>query len=137
MHLGGWTPFRFDITDRLRSGTGSEPHELVVRVDEKVGHNSQGFLPIVAPHFGGMWQDVQLLIVPGRWMDERHLLAVGDPATGAIHLEIPLRGQAARITPRARCALSIAGHTGMVTNLQFYVERQDSPDIGRGPVTGQ
>ena len=97
-HLGGWTPFRIDITDQVRSGNSDQPHELVVRVDEKVGHNSQGFLPIVAPHFGGMWQDVQLLIVPGCWIDDRQLLAVGDPATGSIHLEIPLRGRAPRST---------------------------------------
>jgi hypothetical protein len=92
-HLGGWTPWRLDITDQLRSD-GSAEHELVVRVDEKVGHNSQGFLPVVAPHFGGIWQDVQLLVVPSRWIDERQLLAVGDPASGSIHLDIPVRGGA-------------------------------------------
>ena len=68
--------------------------DVVVRVDEKVGHNSQGFLPIVAPHFGGIWQDVQLLIVPRYWVDDRQLLAVGDPETGSIRLDIPLRGPA-------------------------------------------
>jgi hypothetical protein len=25
-----------------------------VRLDEKVGHNTQGFLPVVEPHFGGL-----------------------------------------------------------------------------------
>ena len=92
-HLGGWTPFRIDITEQMRSRKSDQPHELMVRVDEKVGHNSQGFLPIVAPHFGGMWQDVQLLIVPACWIDDRQLLAVGDPASGSIRLEIPLHNR--------------------------------------------
>ena len=102
---------------RLRAGTAAQSHELAVRVDEKVGHNSQGFLPIVAPHFGGIWQDVQLLIVPTRWIDDRQLLAVGDPATGAIHLEVPLRGQSASVRRLARRSLPTTGHPGMVAGL--------------------
>ena len=51
-HLGGWTPFRFDITEQYKSSATAIDH-LIVRVDEKVGHNTQGFLPIIAPHFGG------------------------------------------------------------------------------------
>ncbi|MBK8100487.1 MAG: hypothetical protein IPK26_25600 [Planctomycetes bacterium] len=58
-HLGGWTPFRCDLTAALR-GDGTDV--LQVRVDEKVGHNTQGFLPIVQPHFGGIWQSVTLCI---------------------------------------------------------------------------
>lgn len=56
-HLGGWTTFRIDATDAVKPGAANT---LVVRVDEKVGHNTQGFLPIVQPHFGGIWQDVTL-----------------------------------------------------------------------------
>src|SRR6185369_16319234 len=38
-HLGGWTPFRFDVTEHVRSrGT----NEIIVWLDEKVGHNTQG-----------------------------------------------------------------------------------------------
>ncbi len=54
-HLGAWTPFRFDVTDAALSRPKG-PWELVVRVDERVGHNTQGFLPIIAPHFGGIWR---------------------------------------------------------------------------------
>ena len=63
-----------------------------MRVDEKVGHNSQGFLPVFAPHFGGIWQEVQLLIVPDHWIDDLTLLAHGDPETGKLHLQVPLHG---------------------------------------------
>jgi hypothetical protein len=58
-HLGGWTPFRVDVTDLV-----ARTNEIRVRLDEKVGHNTQGFLPIVQPHFGGLWQSVRLEIVP-------------------------------------------------------------------------
>ncbi|MBM4090864.1 MAG: hypothetical protein FJ276_15785, partial [Planctomycetes bacterium] len=90
-HLGGWTPFRFDVTELMRADTAGS-HELRVRVDEMVGHNSQGFLPIVCPHFGGIWQDVRLLIVPDCWIDDLRLLAVGDPASGSIRVEFPVEG---------------------------------------------
>ncbi len=55
-HIGAWTAFRFDITD---SKPGEE-HLLVVRVDEKVGHTTQGFIHEISLHFGGIWQDVLL-----------------------------------------------------------------------------
>ncbi len=53
-HLGAWTPFHVDLTGRLARGGGL----LEIRVDEKVGHNTQGFLPVIQPHFGGIWRSV-------------------------------------------------------------------------------
>ena len=41
---GGWTPFRLDLT-----GRPDRDRELTIRGDEQVGHNTQGFLPIVVP----------------------------------------------------------------------------------------
>ncbi|MFY9341867.1 MAG: sugar-binding domain-containing protein [Planctomycetota bacterium] len=65
-HLGGWTPFAADLTAALRhDGTD----QLEVRVDEKVGHNTQGFLPIIQPHFGGIWQGVTLCLDQGPVLD--------------------------------------------------------------------
>lgn len=90
-HLGGWTPFRFDVTALARkSPSGS--HEIRVRLDEKVGHNTQGFLPIIAPHFGGLWQGVSLVTVPVTHIDDLGLMAIGEAATGALRLEVPLGG---------------------------------------------
>ena len=102
-HLGGWTPFRFDVTEQVRKAAAGQPHELRVRLDEKVGHNTQGFLPIIAPHFGGLWQDVQLIIVPETYCDDLNLLAVGDLKTSEIQLDIPLSGE----LPVARQSLAI------------------------------
>ncbi|MFO0814412.1 MAG: glycoside hydrolase family 2 TIM barrel-domain containing protein [Gemmatales bacterium] len=66
-HLGAWTPFRFDVTDHMKK---AGKHIIKVRVDEKVGHNTQGFLPIIAPHFGGIWQGVRLIEVPETYIDD-------------------------------------------------------------------
>jgi hypothetical protein len=106
-HLGGWTPFRFDVTELVRKAAAGWPHELRVRLDEKVGHNTQGFLPIIAPHFGGLWQSVELLIVPETYCDDLNLLAVGDLKTGEIQLDVPLCGRlpAAEKSLAVRCRL--------------------------------
>ncbi len=88
-HQGGWTSFRLDVTDAARSRADG-PWELRVQVDESVGHNTQGFLPVIAPHFGGLWQSVRLLAVPGNWIDERGVLISGDPESRNLHYRIPL-----------------------------------------------
>jgi Glycosyl hydrolases family 2/Glycosyl hydrolases family 2, sugar binding domain len=73
-HLGGWTPFRVDVTAALRwDGTDT----LEVLVDEKVGHNTQGFHPIIQPHFGGIWQDVTLCLDDGPVLDRLAILLHG------------------------------------------------------------
>ena len=95
-HLGGWTPFRFDITELLRQFPAGKSHELLVRLDEKVGHNTQGFLPIIAPHFGGIWQDVSLLFVPDTYVDDLSVLVRGEPKTGELVLDLPLLGITAK-----------------------------------------
>ncbi|MGI9516632.1 MAG: sugar-binding domain-containing protein [Pirellulaceae bacterium] len=71
-HIGGWTPFRMDVTEAARNRS-EEPWEIRVRVDERVGHNTQGFLPVIGPHFGGIWQSVRLIDVPKNWIDETKL----------------------------------------------------------------
>ncbi len=103
-HLGGWTPFRFDVTEEIRKAPAGKAHEIRVRLDEKVGHNTQGFLPIIAPHFGGIWQDVALLIVPETFIDDLKVLAIGDSDTSELRLEIPSVGpvQVPEITVKSR-----------------------------------
>ncbi len=91
-HLGAWTPFRFDVTDLVRAAAPNRPHELRVRLDEKVGHNTQGFLPIIAPHFGGLWQGVQLVLVPDTYVDDLRLQAYGDWANKRLKLALALAG---------------------------------------------
>lgn len=113
-HLGGWTPFRCDITEVVRSYTGNEL-VIAVDVDERVGHNSQGFLPVFAPHFGGIWQSVELLVVPRVSIDDRFVMAVGDFRKRAIQLELPLVGlkEATRAHVRVRYRLRGRGEWSM------------------------
>ncbi|HOW67860.1 MAG TPA: glycoside hydrolase family 2 TIM barrel-domain containing protein [Candidatus Paceibacterota bacterium] len=91
-HLGGWTPFRFDVTDLVRKSDPAKPHEIRVRLDEKIGHNTQGFLPVIQPHFGGLWQDVQLLFVSETYIDDLGLQTYGNPQTQQMEIVFDLEG---------------------------------------------
>lgn len=74
-HTGGWTPWECDLSD-VWSPDG--PNQITVEVDEKVGHHTQGFLPIVAPHFGGIWKEVSLSIQPHARIVADRTLVLGD-----------------------------------------------------------
>jgi len=74
-HLGGWTPFRADLTRHLK-WDGKD--RLEVLVDERVGHNTQGFLPIVQPHFGGIWQTVTLCCNEQPTIDRHNVFVFGN-----------------------------------------------------------
>ena len=104
-HLGGWTPFRFDVTKDARAPEPAGGHEIVVRLDERVGHNTQGFLPVLAPHFGGIWQSVKILVRRDPTIDDLRLLAIGNPDAGRIEVEVPLVGGGSAREPVARCRL--------------------------------
>ncbi|MBL8842099.1 MAG: hypothetical protein JNL90_11305 [Planctomycetes bacterium] len=89
-HLGGWTPFAVEASGRstadgrsLLRFDGSDV--LEVELDEKVGHNTQGFLPIIQPHFGGIWQEVTLCVDRVPTIDRADFWSFGryDPKSGA------------------------------------------------------
>ncbi len=88
-HLGAWTPFKFDVTD-LACAARDGYWKIKIAVDEKVGHHTQGFLPVIEPHFGGLWQGVRLEIVPEAWIDQDRLMAIGDWESGKVSLHIPI-----------------------------------------------
>src|SRR5205085_1900741 len=68
-------------------------HTIRVRLDEKVGHNTQGFLPIIQPHFGGLWQEVKLIELPDIYIDDLRLSVVADPKDGQIRFTAPVVGR--------------------------------------------
>lgn len=94
-HLGGWTPFAVEASGRstadgrsLLRFDGSDV--LEVELDEKVGHNTQGFLPIIQPHFGGIWQEVTLCVDRGPTIDRADFWSFGkyDPKSGGGELTV-------------------------------------------------
>jgi hypothetical protein len=66
--------------------------EVLLKVDELVGHNSQGFLPVFAPHFGGIWQPIEAYFVDPVWIDTKELFVWGEPSSKSLRYEIPLQG---------------------------------------------
>jgi len=92
-HLGGWTPFEFDITDFVSASANRKSWTLKVEVDELVGHNTQGFLPIITHHFGGIWQPVWLESVPRSRIDTSSMLVRGDAETKVLQLEAGISGR--------------------------------------------
>jgi hypothetical protein len=114
-HLGGWTPFRVDVTDSLLwNGQDS----LEVRVDEKVGHNTQGFLPIIQPHFGGIWQGTQLCLDRGPVLDRLGLFLFGK-GNGDLVYAVPTLGPSAG---RLEVVLTIRNGAEVAATAQFEVE---------------
>ncbi len=102
-HLGGWTPFRCDVTHVLKPGA----NQLQVMVDEKVGHDTQGFLPIVQPHFGGIWQSVRLVATANPSLDDARVLVFGDFERKKLIVEAPLVGGAK--SPNIEVAIALHG----------------------------
>ena len=85
-HLGGWTPFRVELP---RDAFAEAPNQILeVEVDERVGHNTQGFLPDIQPHFGGIWQSVTL---------QRYRGAGFDPDRVELHAIADAKGRRLRV----------------------------------------
>jgi hypothetical protein len=90
-HLGGWTPFQCDITACIAMPSESERLDIEIEVDELVGHNTQGFLPIVVPHFGGIWKSIRLIGYKSQAKIEDHELRVGGfRGEDRLELEVPV-----------------------------------------------
>ena len=121
-HLGGWTPFRVDVTEALhRPGK----NVLEVRVDEKVGHNTQGFLPIVQPHFGGIWQSVTLCLDSGPALDRLGLTLFGR------HRPVPVDSAPFELSFTVP-ALDAAGATAAIELLGVDVGGRAEAALGAG-----
>ena len=83
-HIGAWTPWIIDITEHYKPGL-----EVIIEVDEKVGHNTQGFLPVFLPHFGGIWQKVRLTHVPHAYIAQQKCLAAAFVDDQTLTIEAP------------------------------------------------
>ena len=78
-HIGGFTPFTFEVTDRLKKGANS----LVVKVDNK---RSKDAVPTLATdwwNYGGITREVKLVTVPKQFVAD-HRLALESETTRQI-----------------------------------------------------
>src|SRR5690606_21973786 len=58
-HVGDYARWRVELTEYL---TEDPSFEILVYVDELPFHTTQGFLSMIAPHHGGIWQDVRMYV---------------------------------------------------------------------------
>lgn len=73
-HIGPWTPWSCRMDQALQAG---QVNTIEVHVDEKVGHHTQGFLPVFLPHFGGIWRPVRWELRPRTRVDFDRSLVSG------------------------------------------------------------
>ena len=131
-HTGAWTPWEVEITSALRKG-GLQV--VAVRLDEKVGYNTQGFLPIVAPHFGGLWRGVEVLFREGAWIEKDRLFLDGSGLDGKgrrrLKVRVPLGGEPPQ---GARLVFSWPGEEGSdFGEAEVSVQGKRVEWIWRGP----
>ena len=103
VHVGGFTPFTFEVTKLIRAGTNS----LVVKVDNKRAKEAVPTLNTDWWNYGGITRDVKLVVVPESLIAD-HRLALesetnrtisgwvqmdGAGAGKAVELEIPELGE--------------------------------------------
>lgn len=69
MHIGGFTPFSFEITKQLKSGKNS----LVVRVDNKRSKSGVPTLNTDWWNYGGLTRGVELIRTPAKFIADHRL----------------------------------------------------------------
>ena len=89
-HLGAWTPFTLDATEIARQLPTATSWTLRIEVDEKVGHNTQGFLPIITHHFGGLWQPVSARITASQVVLIRDAMYIQWHDRQRVRLQVPV-----------------------------------------------
>jgi len=144
-HLGGWTPFRIDITDAARArqtdSVGQDPGAWLLRVevDERVDHLTQGFLPVIAPHFGGIWHSVTLRRLPAVHIDELKMMAIGDPAQRMLVLDLPIErlDQLARPRLNLTVAHRLADESQVVASITGSIPADDAAPAVSFPTNGR
>jgi len=89
-HIGGFTPFSFEVTDKLRAGQNS----LVVKVDNKRAKDAVPTVNTDWWNYGGITRDVNLVRTSATFVAE-HRLRLDSEQTKAISGDITLNGAGA------------------------------------------
>ncbi len=88
-HVGDYVRWRVDATDAFKIGK----NELLVYVDELPGHITQGFLSVIAPHHGGIWQDVRLYQTGRVSVEPDGIRIVTNQENGDVEVTVTLNGK--------------------------------------------
>jgi Glycosyl hydrolases family 2, sugar binding domain/Glycosyl hydrolases family 2, TIM barrel domain/Glycosyl hydrolases family 2 len=114
MHEGGYTPFEFDVTSKVRAGKNT----LTVRVVDPPRREVVDGLRSGAPlsnadiptwkagwywNFGGIWQSVQLIITPKVYIDNIFVEPLPDKRTAKVHVTV-----VAKTACKAEIALDVS-----------------------------
>ncbi|MBD3411330.1 MAG: hypothetical protein GF419_14135 [Ignavibacteriales bacterium] len=86
--VGDYARWRLDVTEHFREGENT----LLIYVDELPGHLTQGFLSIIAPHHGGIWQDVRLIETGERSIAPNGVRVEADANTGEVVVTVEVVG---------------------------------------------
>ncbi|MCC7478479.1 hypothetical protein IT575_08455 [bacterium] len=86
-NVGDYVRWRVEATDAIRPGE----NELIVYVDELPDHLTQGFLSMICPHHGGIWQDVRMYETGAVTIKPDGIKINADP-DGTIEIEIQYEG---------------------------------------------
>ncbi len=87
-HTGLWTPFAFDVTDAIHSGTDNEIALTVYKPGERfpMRQSLAGFLPDVSIPFGGIWQSARLVAFDGPALSDLTILS--DLNNGSVSIKV-------------------------------------------------
>jgi len=96
-HEGGFTPFNYEISDRLRSGSNL----LVVKVDNRKGPEDVPTALTDWHNYGGLTRDVLAVRVPRRFVRSYalHLAPEGDRILAEVEVDPPRPGPVAIAIP--------------------------------------
>lgn len=96
-HEGGYTPFAFDVTHLLRAGTNNlavrviDPPKDEVGIDGIVLKETPCWRELESFNFGGIWQDVSLVLTPHLYLADCFVRPRLTPATAEVRLEVENR----------------------------------------------
>ena len=93
-HEGGFTPFQFDITDRVEPG---KEHSLVVKADSRHGPDTLPALDFDWKNFGGITRSVWLVDVPRTYIRDVWVRLEGEQIRIDVALDGP-QGATAQIS---------------------------------------
>lgn len=115
-HRGGFTPFNFEVTDRLADGQNS----LIVKVNNSRHRDAIPTLNCDWWNYGGLTREVRLVEVPSTFIREHfvHLSKDGKKIEGWVKLDGPAAaGQTVEVTiPEIKFSVSVrTGKDGVAT----------------------